>query len=275
MMAWQPGWFQTTQPATGWLVVHSGQSFLSRGTDVLFAPDDPHVQGLAGDRHGLGLWQDQPVTLLELDSPPDIEGCAWQPLRPLMLQSPHALFKLLGYANQIGTWARQHRFCGQCGTGTFALDGQRGLKCPNCQLTQYPRLSPSMIALITRGDEVLLARSPRFAPGVFSTLAGFVEPGESAEACVHREIMEEVGVTVGNLRYQGSQNWPYPHSLMLGYHVDYLDGDIRCQPEEIEDARWFHLNELPTLPPSFSISRYLIDLYRVERLGGTKPVLPD
>ena len=275
MMAWQSGWFQTTQPATGWLVVHSGQSFLSRGTDVLFAPDDPHVQGLAGDRHGLGLWQDQPVTLLELDSPPDIEGCAWQPLRPLMLQSPHALFKLLGYANQIGTWARQHRFCGQCGAGTFALDGQRGLKCPNCQLTQYPRLSPSMIALITRGDEVLLARSPRFAPGVFSTLAGFVEPGESAEACVHREIMEEVGVTVGNLRYQGSQNWPYPHSLMLGYHVDYLDGDIRCQPEEIEDARWFHLNELPTLPPPFSISRYLIDLYRVERLGGTKPVLPD
>lgn len=275
MSVWQPGWFQTVQPSGGWLVVHSGQAFLTSGTEVLFALDDPRVQGFVGERYGLGQWQAQPVTLLELDAPEDVDGCVWQPLRPLMLQSPHALFKLLGYANQIGTWARQHRFCGQCGTPTFALDGQRGLKCLNCQLTQYPRLSPSMIALVTRGDEVLLARSPRFAPGVFSTLAGFVEPGESAEACVHREIMEEVGVSVTNLRYQGSQNWPYPHSLMLGYHVDYLGGDIRCQPDEIEDARWFHLRELPTLPPAFSISRFLIDRYRVERLGGAEPVLPD
>ncbi|MDR6353769.1 NADH pyrophosphatase NudC (nudix superfamily) [Pseudomonas psychrotolerans] len=92
---------------------------------------------------------------------------------------------------------------------------------------------------------------------------------------MHREIMEEVGVSVTNLRYQGSQNWPYPHSLMLGYHVDYVAGEIRCQPDEIEDARWFELRDLPTLPPAFSISRYLIDLYRAERLGGAKPVLPD
>lgn len=131
-----------------------------------------------------------------------------------------------------------------------------------------------MIVLVTRGDELLLARSPRFVPGVYSTLAGFVEPGESAEECVVREVHEEVGIQVGNLQYLGSQGWPFPHSLMLGFHAEYVGGEIVPQPEEIEDARWFAIDQLPPLPMQRSIARYLIDLYVARRLGHPEPQLP-
>lgn len=147
--------------------------------------------------------------------------------------------------------------------------------CPSCQVHHYPRLSPSMIVLVTRGDELLLARSPRFVTGVYSTLAGFVEPGESVEACVAREVREEVGVEIGRIQYIASQNWPFPHSLMLGFHAEYRSGEIVPQPGEIEDARWFPLDALPPLPAPRSIARYLIDLHVARKLGLAEPVLPD
>ncbi|MCL4120187.1 UNVERIFIED_CONTAM: hypothetical protein GTU68_040931 [Idotea baltica] len=122
-----------------------------------------------------------------------------------------------------------------------------------------------MIALVTRGDEVLLARSKNFPKNLYSTLAGFVEPGETVEQCVHREIYEEVGINVHNVTYLASQNWPYPHSLMLGFHVEYLSGNIQLQEEEIESARWFNLRSLPVLPPAYSIAFYLIESYIQKR----------
>ena len=132
-----------------------------------------------------------------------------------------------------------------------------------------------MIVLVTRGDEILLARSPRFNPGVYSTLAGFVEAGESVEQCVAREVFEEVGLEVDNLEYLGSQGWPFPHSLMLGFYARYRSGEIVMQADEIEDARWFALDDLPLLPPTNSISRYLIELYLARRSGLPEPVLPN
>jgi len=131
-----------------------------------------------------------------------------------------------------------------------------------------------MIVLVTRGDELLLARSPRFAPGVYSTLAGYVEPGESVEQCVEREVREEVGVSIHMPRYIASQGWPFPHSLMLGFHAEYAGGEIVPQPEEIEDARWFAIDRLPALPARQSIARYLIELYLARRSGRPDPVLP-
>ena len=131
-----------------------------------------------------------------------------------------------------------------------------------------------MIVLVTRGDEILLARSPRFVTGVYSTLAGFVEPSESVEHCVAREVREEVGVEISNLQYLGSQGWPFPHSLMLGFHAEYAGGDIVLQVDEIEDAQWFSVHDLPPLPASRSIARYLIDVYVARRLGQPEPVLP-
>ena len=148
------------------------------------------------------------------------------------------------------------------------------MHCQACDLRSYPRISPSMIVLVTRGDEILLARSPRFVTGVYSTLAGFAEPGESAEDCLVREVREEVALEVQNIQYVGSQCWPFPHSMMLGFHAEYAGGEIVMQPDEIEDARWFRVDALPPLPAGRSIARYLIDLYVARRLGLAEPVLP-
>ncbi len=156
------------------------------------------------------------------------------------------------------TWDREHRFCGVCGTPTQPMATEPARICPACQHRAYPRLSPAIMVLIHRGNELLLARSPHFRPGMYSAVAGFVEPGESLEECAHREVMEEVGVRIKNLRWFDSQPWPFPHSLMLAFHAEYVEGDIVPQPGEIEDAGWFHIDALPDLPSSDSIAYRLL-----------------
>jgi NAD+ diphosphatase len=223
---------------------------------------------------GIGYLDSEPVYLIEFDGPVSIERGQWQGLRAFMLQAAFEHYRLLAYAAQISTWAREHRFCGSCGRAMNQVPNERAMQCERCHLRNYPRISPSMIVLITRGDHVLLARSPRFVSGVYSTLAGFVEPGETAEECVAREVREEVSLEVRDIRYMGSQCWPFPHSMMLGFHAEYAGGDIIPQADEIEDAQWFHINALPLLPAPRSIARYLIDLYVARRSGLPEPVLP-
>jgi NAD+ diphosphatase len=166
-----------------------------------------------------------------------------------------------GRAVQLVEWARTHRFCGRCGTPTEQQDGERAMRCPSCGLLAFPRLAPAMITLVTRGDQALLARGVQFRSPVYSCLAGFVEPGESLEGAVVREVREEVGVEVGNVRYWGSQPWPFPHSLMVGFTADWQSGEIDIDPAEIVDAQWFRRDELPPIPPRISIARKLIDAW--------------
>ncbi|HSC83519.1 MAG TPA: NAD(+) diphosphatase [Pseudomonas sp.] len=259
----------------GWALVRSIQGFLADGNGVLFPREWLKRQDLPlATEHGLGLFNDDPVWLFELTQPAEMPGCFWQSLRQFMLQADYPTFRMLSFAEQVGTWNDQHRFCGRCGSATRQVAGERCMRCPQCGLDSYARISPSMIVLVTRGDEILLARSPRFVPGVYSTLAGFVEPGESAEECVIREVREEVAIEVGNLQYLGSQSWPFPHSLMLGFHAEYVAGEIVPQADEIEDARWFPIDQLPPLPMQRSIARYLIDLHLARRLGQPEPQLP-
>lgn len=184
----------------------------------------------------------------------------WQAsaLRAAMMRLPAALSALAGRAAQVLEWDRAHRFCGACGQPTERLAAERARRCPACGQVAYPRVSPAMMALVWREGELLLARSPHYVPGVYSALAGFVEAGESLEDCVHREVAEEVGVTVADLRYYGSQSWPFPHSLMVAYTARWAGGEIVPQAGEIEDARWFALDALPPIPPRFSISGHLI-----------------
>lgn len=274
-LRWQPAILDPEKEG-GWALVHCQQGFLIDSNGVLFPRgwlkrlDLPVLS-----EQGLGYYDGDEVFLLELAHPTEVPGSSWQGLRQFMLQDNDAdRFRMLGYAAQIGTWASQHRFCGSCGQPMRQHQRERAMQCEACGVRHYPRISPSMIVLVTRGDELLLARSPRFVPGVYSTLAGFVEPGESAEQCVAREVFEEVGVTVHPPRYICSQGWPFPHSLMLGYHAEYASGDIVMQPEEIEDARWFSIHELPGLPAPRSIARYLIELYLAQRLGHPEPMLP-
>lgn len=160
------------------------------------------------------------------------------------------LWALAGRALQIATFYRTHQFCGVCGGVTKKLTLEAACECTACGHRVWPRVSPAVMVLIQRGREILLARSPHFRAGMYSAVAGFVEPGESLEQCAHREVLEEVGVTITNLRWFESQSWAFPHSLMLAFFADYVSGEIVCQADEIEDARWFSPDDLPTELPS-------------------------
>lgn len=191
------------------------------------------------------------------------EGMVFRDLRSLWGVDENFFLKA-GRAKQIVEWNRTHRFCGRCGAETVPGPTEFAKECPRCGMIFYPRLSPAAIVLVRRGDEVLLARSPGFPPGMYSVLAGFVEPGESIEETISREIYEEVGVEVANVRYFGSQPWPFPNSLMLGFIADYASGELRIDPAEIEDAGWYPVGDLPTLPPRVSIARAMIDVFVAE-----------
>ncbi len=184
------------------------------------------------------------------------------PLRELMGRLDDTQFTMAARALQVISWRQNHRFCSRCGAETRPHPTELAMLCSACEYRQYPRITPCVIALITDGEYALLGHSARFPEGFYSCLAGFMEAGETAEQAVHREIMEEVGVEVKDLRYFSSQSWPFPHSLMLGFHAAFADGEIRIDDDEITDARWFHHTELPHIPPPGSIARTLIDHWR-------------
>jgi NAD+ diphosphatase len=181
-------------------------------------------------------------------------------LMRLFAEVDEQTWAMAGRAVQLVDWTRNHRFCGHCGNPTEGAPGERAFHCPSCGLKVFPRLAPAVIALVERDDgRALLARNANWPTAMYSCLAGFVEPGESVEAAVRREIREEVGVEVSTLRYFGSQPWPFPHSLMLGFHARHEAGEIYCDGEEISDAKWFEAGELPQIPGRISIARRLID----------------
>src|SRR5450432_1593129 len=217
--------------------------------------------GLEGSRFFLGRLEGVDCFALRVigDAPDEPEGMQWRGLRSLFLQIPDAHLALAGRASQVVEWDRSHSFCGRCGTATRTKDSERAKECPNCGYTSYPRLSPAMMVLVTRGRELLLARSNRFPNSMYSALAGFVEAGESIEDCIHREVLEEVGVKVDKLRYFSSQSWPFPNSLMIAFNAEYVSGDMRPCDDEIAEAKWFSLDALPQLPGPVSISRQLIN----------------
>ena len=194
-------------------------------------------------------------------------GMAWAGLRALFSVLDDAQFALAGRALQLVAWDRTHQYCGRCGTPTRAKADERVRVCPACKLSAYPRVAPAIMALVHREKELLLARSPHFPPGMYSALAGFVEPGESLEQCLAREVHEEVGVRVNNIRYFASQPWPFPHSLMIAFICDWVSGEVKPQEAEIEEAKWFEVLQLPKLPSKISIARRLIDAVCQELIG--------
>ena len=202
--------------------------------------------------------------LNEETAPPP--GMEFANLRALYPRLPEALFHLAGRAVQIVDWDRKHQFCIRCGAPTRDQIGERSKACPACGLVSYPRLSPAIIVRVERNDaagrRILLARAQRFPTTMFSVLAGFVEPGETLEECVQREVHEEVGILVGNIRYFGSQPWPFPNSLMIAFVADYQAGEIVIDPAEIAEAGWFAADALPNTPMPPSIANRLIVSWR-------------
>jgi NAD+ diphosphatase len=192
------------------------------------------------------------------------EGTEFIDLRQAYLKMNEGCFALLNKAVQIMEWDRTNQFCSRCGTRTRKKPGERGKECPDCGELFYPRISPAVIVLIRKKHEILLARSPNFPPSMYSLIAGFIEPGETAEAAVVREVKEEVGLEIKNISYFGTQAWPFPNSLMIGFTAEYSSGEIRPDGFEIEDAKWFSPDKLPVLPGKISISRKLIDNFLKE-----------
>ena len=208
----------------------------------------------------LGYWQGKPCFARELDSatPLDAPHLKTGNLYQLLGRVSDALFALAGNAQQLLTWHRENRFCGHCGETMGAHDSERARTCQPCNHAVYPRISPCVIVLVHRGPDMLLARNANFPVRMFSTLAGFIEVGESVEDCLRREVKEEVGVDVGEIRYFSSQPWPFPNQLMLGFFAEYTGGDIVCEDEEIAEAHWFQPDQLPPIPPPHSIAGQLI-----------------
>ena len=199
--------------------------------------------------------------------PPDFvapPGYELRSVRSLFGVWADTLVFVAGMAAQVLDFESTHRFCGRCGQEMLPAATERARTCPSCHFTAYPRISPAVIVLVRRGREALLARSGRFPRPFYSTLAGFVEVGEALEETVAREIREEVGISVKNLRYFGSQPWPFPHSLMVGFVAEYAGGELTIDGEEIVDARWVSPETLPQLPSSLSIARQLIDAWLAE-----------
>jgi NAD+ diphosphatase len=228
--------------------------------------------GASGARHYLGELAGVPcVALVLADGAAPPAGFDAVSLRAVFMTLPEPMLALAGRALQVAEWERTHRYCGRCATPTRDRAGERAKECPACGLVAYPRVSPAMMVLVTRGRELLLARAQRFPGAMYSALAGFVESGETIEDCIRRETREEVGVEVDGIRYFASQSWPFPHSLMIAFTAEYAGGDMHpCDPE-IADARWFALDALPELPNRVSIARRLIDS-TVERLARGTPI---
>jgi NAD+ diphosphatase len=214
-------------------------------------------------RHFLGYWHEQPCFAVEIDAqqPPDPMQFQLGNLYQVLGRVDDRLFALAGRASQVLDWERDHQFCGRCGGAMTPDAKERAMRCEPCGIVNYPRIAPCVITLVHRGEELLLARNVNFPMPMYSTLAGFIEAGETAEETLVREVREEVGVEVGNLRYFQSQSWPFPNQLMLGFFAEYLGGDIVCDEIEIADAQWFHHRELPMIPPPSSVSGQLIQHY--------------
>jgi NAD+ diphosphatase len=214
-------------------------------------------------RQFLGYWHEQPCYAVEIDEVDEVDPLQYQRgnLYQILGRVDEQLFALAGRASQLLDWERDHRFCGRCGQQMRVDTTERAMRCDPCRTINYPRIAPCVIVLVTRGEELLLARNANFPRPMYSTLAGFIEAGETAEETLIREVREEVGVEVRNLEYFQSQSWPFPNQLMLGFFAEYAGGDIVCDQVEIADAQWFHYSDLPLIPPVSSVSGQLIQHY--------------
>lgn len=194
--------------------------------------------------------------------PPALAHLEPVPVRQFLLHQGFDAFILAGRASQLLNWFRSHRFCGTCGAPNVWHKAPQLLACTHCAVDYYPRINPCIIVLVTRGDRILLARSVRPGATFFSCLAGFIEPGESAEQAVAREVYEEVGIEIDNIRYVKSQPWPFPSQLMLGFYADYVSGEIVPEAAEIAEAHWYDVSKLPETPsPAISVAGQLIQEY--------------
>lgn len=250
------------QPAL-WFIFKAEEVLLSHTKTIPTLTDVATLQLEIKQQHYLGMYGNQPCYAAEVSAIEKLpDGMVFQSIRPPYELGPNEDFFLLASrARQVLNWGNATQFCGHCGQKTEPSPTERAKICTGCKALFYPQIAPVALALIFRGNELLLARSPHFQKGIYALLAGFVEPGETLEHALAREVREEVGISIKNITYFGSQPWPFPSNLMLGFIAEYDQGEIVMDPVEIEDARWFSIHALPPLPSPVSLSRQMIDAF--------------
>ena len=271
-----PPWDKTE--LAWWFAFQGPKLLVYQGSDSVSIPclvDFSELGLTVLSQHYLGHLDDRDCYAVELAEgttlPP---GMALEGLRQIYGRLDEALFWVATRAVQIVDWDRTHLFCGRCATPLRTKTAERAKECPICGQLHFPRLAPAMIVLVERECKLLLARSRHFLPGMYSVLAGFVEQGESLEEAVVREVKEEVGIDVKDIKYFGSQPWPFPHSLMIGFTATYAGGEITLDDSEIEDAGWFTADHLPQIPGKISIARKLIDWFVGKQGSFLKKAIP-
>ncbi len=248
-----------------WFLFHEDRILVRRGEEASVRPYFTDVSSVAADlmhTQYLGCLNDTDCFAAEVPSATMVSAAAeLLQVRHLLGRVEDELAAVAGRANQMIHWARTHQFCGRCGQPTRDGENERAKICQACGLVNYPRVSPAIIVAVLNAGRILLARSTRVGAHFYSVLAGFVEPGETLEECVSREIREEVGLSVTDIRYFGSQPWPFPNALMVAFTARYARGEMRLNPTEIAAADWFAAGALPPVPGRWSIARRLIDWF--------------
>lgn len=269
---WSPGCDAVPDPPppdAWWCAFRNGELLLVPG-DPPSLPRTSEVSSLASTRtHHVGTFDGSAVLAVEVSADLALpSGLTGFDLRVATKALSAGAWSAAALASQVLHWDRTNRFCGQCGAAMEQANlRERAKRCVGCGHVVYPRVSPCTITLVHDGDRVLLTRQASWPAGRYGLVAGFVEAGETLEECVRREVMEETGVAVAEVAYQGSQPWPFPHQLMVGFFARYAGGEVALRDGELEDARWFALDALPQLPPRLSIARSLIELFLSQRGG--------
>ncbi|MDX5441573.1 MAG: NAD(+) diphosphatase [Alteromonadaceae bacterium] len=260
---WLPGWFEDAPVQGDLLLAFSGNNVLKPDNGWLLAWGGPEMGDSRPEALALGTWNGRRLFVCTL---PDsgLPGAQLVTLRDALLVSSEAPADLLSTGFQVLQWWQDHRYCGRCGERTESHPRERARWCSRCNIPWYPRIAPCVIVVIRRGSQFLLARSSRVPRNFYSLIAGFVEPGESLEQAVAREVKEETGLDVGNIRYRSSQPWPFPHQMMVGFFADYQGGELSLQEDELADAGWFSAGDHPPIPPDTTIAGRLISAMKQE-----------
>ncbi len=245
-----------------YLIFHQRRVFLNCASGEYTLPLEADIRSLqipVQEFLYFGEFDGHPCFCMEREVEDTLPGFTLLPVRELVtLTGDAALFQIVGTAMHLAYWNRMNRFCGCCGSRTADKSDERAKLCPSCGAVVYPRISPATITAIVKDDEILLAHNSNFKAGMYSIIAGFVEPGESLEECVRREVYEETGIQIKNIRYFGSQPWPFPDSLMLGFTAEYVSGEVCADGVELTDARFWKVDELPDIPAGESIAGKMI-----------------
>lgn len=271
MTQWKPGWTNRSPEEGDLVLALSGPGVVKPENGWLHSCDSAMLVGSLRDAVSLGACGGRDVFVTEVPESV-VQGQEVVSLREALLMMTDSPAEMLSTGFQVWQWWRDHRYCGRCGEETGMHPQERAKWCEPCGIPWYPRLAPCVIVVIRRDDRLLLAKSSRTRRDFYSLIAGFVEPGESLEGAVHREVKEETGLDVSNIRYHASEPWPFPHQLMVGFFADYAGGELVLQQDELADAGWFLPGNTPPVPPETTISGRLIRAMEKEISRGGIPV---